>query len=153
MADDADPQVQTDATQDSQIQMNQETMNKFLKWMADTGQSPDFRPDDWKQSEPGPIPYTDNALFPVFLINGHLVKRSGGRYVDACHEVPPAPFNPYWGLKDHTNERIGILAFDKKAHKPYILDHGQVTRSQRLERIAEVIAQTISHTALKEGGQ
>ncbi len=134
-------QVQTDASQDELIQVNQETLNKLMKWMESSGDAPDLRPQEWKDREPGPIPFTDKSLTPVFLVSGHLVQWSKGRYVDACCPIPPAPFNPYWGIKDHPNEGIGIMMFSKKKHTEFILDHAYNTKSIRLERIAEVIRQ------------
>lgn len=143
-------QTHTDASQDSQIQLNQETLNKLMKWMEKQGDAPDLRPQEWKDQEPGPIPFTDQALSPVWLVNGHLVKYSKGRYVDACCAMPEPPFNPYWGIRDHPNERIGIMKFSKKKHEQFIYDYAEHTHSLRLERIAEVIAQNVAH-AQQEG--
>jgi len=129
------------------IQVNQETLNKLMKALEAAGVAPDLRPTEWKDAEPGPIPFTDKALSPVYLVGDHLVKYSKGRYVDACCPIPEGPFNPFWGLKDHPNERIGILSFSAKKHTDFILDHGKNTKSIRLERIAEVIRQTMAHQA------
>lgn len=136
----SDDQTSVDATQDEQIEMTQETVEKMLRWFeAQGGQMPDLRPESWKEAEPGPIPYTDQAICHPYLFAGHLVKRSGGRYVDACCPAPEAPFNPYWGLDGHPNELIGIMKFSKKSHTEFIKPWGGFTAAQRLQRIAEVI--------------
>ncbi len=98
----------------------------------------DVTPPEWIAAQE-PIPFSDTAVFPPFVIGDHLVAYKDGKWQCVCHDVPTPPFNPFWGVEGHPLEGVGISKYIPETHDQWILAFGETTKANRLARIAEVL--------------
>ncbi len=126
-----------DSEQDATVEINVKTLKALIQTVERfTGQ--DVTPTEWIAAEE-PVPFTDQAVYPPYVIAGHLVGYVNGQYQCICHDKPPQPFNPYWGVEGHPLELIGIRKYDAEKHSDFILTYGDREKPDRLARIAEVL--------------
>jgi len=126
-----------DEKQDDRIQEIIDTNRKLLNYLHQTGQTPDLTPPSWKDvSEP--IPWTDRAIYPPYVYGNHLVAWKNGSYQCICHDTPPTPFNPFWGIEGHESEAVGINKYDPEDHNRHLVGFGELTQAQRVGRAMEV---------------
>ncbi len=114
-----------------------EEFAKYQEWITSQG-GPDLRRTEWKELVV-PVPWTDRAAFPPFVGGGHLLVWKNGGWYCGCHTYPDGPFNPFWGVEDHPLEAIGIHKYDPQVHAEWIVTYGEVTKTERLDRIAAVM--------------
>jgi len=123
---------------DEQDATQKEMWVAFQKWLTSQG-GPTITPPQWAEINE-PIPFSDPAVFPIYVYGGHLVDDGGqGKIRCLCHDYPKAPFNPFWGIKNHPNELVGIEKFKAETHGDWILTYGTTKASDRLERIASIL--------------
>lgn len=123
-----------DEEQDS---TQRELFQDFQDWVTAQG-GPNLIPTEWKELIV-PVPFTDRAVYPPWVAGGHLLVWKNGGWFCGCHEYPDPPFNPFWGVEDHPLEAVGIHKYKATAHDEWILTYGEITKSERLDRIAEVL--------------
>lgn len=129
-----------DQQQDDQLSEQDEMARRFAEWIKSQG-GPDIGLERWeKQDEP--IPFSDTAVYPMYVHGGHLVDDGAqGKLRCICHQYPEAPFNPFWGIKNHKQERIGIEHYKSVDHETWIRGYADVTKVDRLERIEYLLAE------------
>ncbi len=124
-----------DQEQDSD---SRELFTKFQDWITSQG-GPDLTPTEWKELEE-PVPFSDRAIYPPYVVGGHLMVWKNGGWYCGCHAYPEIAFNPYWGVEGHRWEKVGIHIYDPSTHDPWIHTFGETTKSERLARIQEVLS-------------
>ncbi len=126
-----------DATQDDDITVNKKVLVDLIAQVEALGGG-DVTPTEWKEMAE-PVPFTDRAVYPPYVLAGHLVAYIDGQWQCICHNVPKAPFNPHWGIEGHPEEGVGIAKYVPADHDQFILTFGETTQAERLARIQEVI--------------
>ncbi len=131
-------QGDVDAGQDAELDTQQDLLRKLIAIAQQEGYG-DITPTEWQELEE-PVPFSDRAIYPPYVVGGHLVKFQNNAWVDACHDFPPHPFNPFWGVAGHQNELVGLEEkYVPATHDQWIGDFGEVTKADRLARIAELL--------------
>ncbi len=126
-----------DSEQDATVEINVKTLKALIQTVERfTGEN--VTPTEWVVAAE-PVPFTDQAVYPPYLVAGHLVEWKNGHWECVCHDHPQAPFNPYWGVEGHPLELVGIQKYDAEKHAVYILSYGDREKPDRLARIAEVL--------------
>ncbi len=129
-------QEEVDAEQTDEITINKDVLRSLIEHIEQSD-GVDLTPEVWKAREE-PVPFTDEAVFPPYIVAGHLMAYKDGGWFCACHDYPPTPFNPYWGVTGHKLEAVGIAKYDAEKHASWITAFGDITRQVRLDRIAEM---------------
>ncbi len=126
-----------DDDQDEIMSVNKKVIFDLIAQVEALGGG-DVTPTEWVEATE-PIPFSDTAVFPPYVIGGHLVAFKDNKWQCVCHSSPPHPFNPFWGVEGHPDEGVGIDHYDAALHDAYILTFGETTKTERLARIQEVI--------------
>ncbi len=128
-----------DQVQDETVSVNVKVLKDLVAAVEEAGLG-DLTPTEWVESQE-PIPFSDMSIYPRYVHGGHLVDDgSQPRLRCICHAYPAPPFNPFWGIEGHAEEKVGITHYDAAKHENWILTFGETTKTERLARIAEVKA-------------
>ncbi len=131
------PPSDYDTSQDQNITVNKKVLEDLIQKVELLGGG-DATPTEWVAAEE-PVPFSDQAVYPPYVVAGHLVAWKNGSWLCACHSYPAAPFNPWWGVKDHPNELVGIQKYNPEIHDDWIIQFGDLEKPDRLARIQEVL--------------
>ncbi len=131
-------QADVDAEQTDEILINKKVILDLIARVEDLGGG-DVTPTEWEDIDE-PIPYTDRAVFPPYVVADHLVSYQDGLWLCSCHPRPPAPFNPFWGIEGHEFEAVGAHKYVAATHDQWIEAYGEITKAERLERIAHIVS-------------
>lgn len=134
-----------DLEQDRQIAYLTEAMKRSAMVLEALGVIPDddiMIPTELREPH-YPIQFIDRANCPPYLLAGKMVEWKHGHWYDV--DCPDPPFNPYWGLKGHPMEKIGIDLYVPADHDGYLHTtsdgRGDLhTETERAARAVEVKA-------------